>query len=61
MATLDERLGRGEVIILDGAIGTELERRGAAMDKDAGARGRPRTFPTWCGRCTRTISAPARM
>ena len=44
MATLDERLGRGEVIILDGAIGTELERRGAAMDKDA-----------WCARATQDI------
>ena len=32
MTTLQERLGRGDVIILDGGIGTELERRGVAMD-----------------------------
>jgi len=32
MATLQERLERGEVIILDGATGTELEKRGAPMD-----------------------------
>ena len=31
MRRLEERLGRGEVIILDGATGTELERRGVPM------------------------------
>ena len=31
MDALQERLGRGEVIILDGATGTELERRGVPM------------------------------
>ncbi len=30
--TLDERLDAGEIIILDGAMGTELERRGVPMD-----------------------------
>ena len=35
METLDERLARGEVIILDGATGTELERRGVPMDTAA--------------------------
>ncbi len=29
---LDERLRRGEVVILDGAMGTELEARGVSMD-----------------------------
>ena len=29
--TLDERLAAGQVIILDGATGTELERRGVPM------------------------------
>ena len=31
MASLQQRLERGEVIILDGAMGTELERRGVPM------------------------------
>ena len=32
MATLQERLERGDVVILDGAMGTELQRRGVPMD-----------------------------
>ena len=32
MATLSERLENNEVILLDGATGTELDRRGAPMD-----------------------------
>jgi S-methylmethionine-dependent homocysteine/selenocysteine methylase len=32
---LDERLARGDVVILDGATGTELERRGVPMDSQA--------------------------
>ncbi len=35
MTLLTERLARGEVIILDGATGTELERRGASMNAKA--------------------------
>lgn len=35
MRELIERLGRGEVIILDGAMGTELQRRGVPMDRVA--------------------------
>lgn len=35
---LRERLERGEVVLLDGGTGTELERRGVAMDPGA-----------WCG------------
>jgi methionine synthase I (cobalamin-dependent) len=38
MQELVERLGRGEVVILDGAMGTELQRRGVPMDRVA-----------WCG------------
>ena len=34
---LTARLGKGEIIFLDGGIGTELERLGAPMDHD-----------TWC-------------
>jgi methionine synthase I (cobalamin-dependent) len=40
-ARLKERLTRGETIILDGPTGTELQRRGAAMDPAA-----------WCGPAT---------
>lgn len=32
MSALQQRLDRGEVVILDGAMGTELERRGVPMD-----------------------------
>jgi homocysteine S-methyltransferase len=32
---LEERLGRGDVVILDGGTGTELERRGVPMDGQA--------------------------
>ncbi len=35
---LARRLGKGEIVILDGGIGTELERRGVPMDPQA-----------WCG------------
>lgn len=35
---LEERLGQGAVVLLDGAIGTEIQRRGIAMDRNA-----------WCG------------
>ena len=37
-AVLENRLNAGEVVILDGGTGTELERRGVVMDPDA-----------WCG------------
>ena len=35
MSTLQQRLDSGEVVILDGATGTELERRGVPMDDAA--------------------------
>ncbi|MFQ5773202.1 MAG: homocysteine S-methyltransferase family protein [Kiloniellaceae bacterium] len=35
MIELQERLERGEVILLDGAMGTELQRRGVPMDRVA--------------------------
>lgn len=38
MPTLQERIDNNEVIIIDGAIGSELERRGVPMDENA-----------WCG------------
>lgn len=43
MTTLEQKLTAGEVVILDGAIGTELQRRGAPMDEVA-----------WCARATLT-------
>lgn len=39
--TLESRLAGGGMVLIDGATGTELERRGAAMDGDC-----------WCGRAT---------
>ena len=38
MTTLKERLERREIIVIDGGIGTEIQRRGVPMDNDA-----------WCG------------
>ncbi|MCP4327252.1 MAG: homocysteine S-methyltransferase family protein [Alphaproteobacteria bacterium] len=45
-AILKQRLDRGGVAILDGGIGTELQRRGAPMNHDA-----------WCGIATLTHTA----
>jgi len=38
MTVFQQKLDRGEIVILDGAIGTELQNRGVTMDTDA-----------WCG------------
>jgi len=38
MTVFQQKLDAGEVVILDGAIGTELQNRGVTMDTDA-----------WCG------------
>lgn len=35
MSKIEQRLAKGEVIVLDGAMGTELQRRGVPMDKVA--------------------------
>lgn len=43
MATLQERLDGKDIIILDGAVGTELQRRGAPMDDMA-----------WCATAIKT-------
>ena len=33
MTSLDERLARGEVILMDGGVSTEIQKHGVAMDK----------------------------
>ena len=43
VSALEERLDSGEVILLDGGVGTEIERRGVGMDEAA-----------WCGVATRS-------
>jgi homocysteine S-methyltransferase len=40
---IDRRLGQGEVIVLDGGVGTEMQRRGAAMSGEV-----------WCALATRS-------
>lgn len=40
-STIETRLQRGDIVLLDGGVGTELEKRGAAMDPEA-----------WCGPAT---------
>ncbi|MEM7170900.1 MAG: homocysteine S-methyltransferase family protein [Pseudomonadota bacterium] len=42
---LKDRLDRGEVILLDGAMGTELERRGVPMDQSAWSGAAVMTHP----------------
>lgn len=42
-ASLEARLQKGDIVLLDGGTGTELEKRGAAMDAEA-----------WCGPATLT-------
>ncbi len=43
VARLEQRLRNGELVVLDGAVGTELERRGAPMHSDL-----------WCGETLET-------
>ena len=45
MSDLRQRLDRGEVIVLDGAMGTELERRGVPMDDAAWSAAALITYP----------------
>lgn len=45
MGTLQQRLDRGEVVVLDGAMGTELERRGVPMDEAAWSAAALATHP----------------
>ena len=45
MTILQERLARGEIIILDGAMGTELEKRGVPMDGVAWSGAAVKTHP----------------
>ena len=45
MAAIRERLAAGKVVFLDGAVGTELQKRGAPMDDDA-----------WCALATESHS-----
>ncbi len=45
MTTLQERLDRDEVLVIDGGMGTELERRGVEMDGAAWAGAAAREHP----------------
>ena len=45
MDNLSKRLNRGEIIILDGATGTELEKRGVPMDKSTWSAAALQTHP----------------
>ncbi|MEE8534762.1 MAG: homocysteine S-methyltransferase family protein [Kiloniellales bacterium] len=45
MATLSERLNRGEIVIMDGAVSTEFERHGVAMDAQAWSATAHRSHP----------------
>ena len=43
--TLQERIAKGEFVLLDGAMGTELERRGVPMDRKAWSAAAMDTHP----------------
>ncbi len=43
MKSLETRLAKGDVLLIDGGMGTEIERRGVTMDSDA-----------WCGVANKT-------
>ena len=43
--TLQERIAEGEFVLLDGAMGTELERRGVPMDRKAWSAAAMDTHP----------------
>lgn len=43
LADLQRRLASGDVVVIDGGTGTEIQRRGGAMDSD-----------TWCAEANRT-------
>ena len=60
MSTLQQRLERGDVLILDGAMGTELQRRGVPMDGIAWSAAAMATRPGPFAACTRTICEPVR-
>lgn len=49
MASLQERLDRGDVLLIDGGMGTELERRGVEMDGEAWAATAMKTRPDVIG------------
>ena len=45
MTTLSERLGRGEIVLMDGAVSTEFERHGVAMDAEVWSATAHRSHP----------------
>ncbi len=59
MTSLDERLARGEVILMDGGVSTEIQKHGVTMDKQiwsGTAQGRARS--SWPTRRNSTASPP---
>jgi len=57
MATLQEQLDRGDVLLIDGGMGTELERHGVEMDGEAWAGTAMRTRPDVVSRIHREFVA----
>jgi S-methylmethionine-dependent homocysteine/selenocysteine methylase len=53
------KLARGAVVVLDGATGTELQRRGVPMDDAAWCALATVSTASCSVACTRTTSAPA--
>ena len=45
MTTIQERIEAGDVLVIDGGMGTELERRGVPMDSQAWAGSAMKTHP----------------
>ena len=59
MSDLRQRLDGGEVVVLDGTMGTELEKRGVPMDDAAWSAAALMTHPDTANRCVLPTSAVA--
>ncbi len=57
--SLAEKLANKEVVILDGAVGTQLQSLHVPMNSHAWAAEALVSHPTPCAACTRTTSRPA--
>ena len=61
MGWLEDHINSGALVILDGAIGTELERRGVVMDDDVWCARAIVSDPKRYASCMSTISGPGPM
>ena len=56
---ISRRLAAGELLVIDGGTGTQLQAEGVPMDDTPGARAPTWSSPTWCSASMRNTSGPA--